>query len=451
MLRYFSLLCGLTLVIAASMALGIHSQRSNGEMSRIYSWAKRTLRLSSRDVQAEVAASPWFLLPAYHQGSGATRGAGIDDGALVLLTGFLPRAGGGADRARLIRRDGSTVARWDMEELDPRREDYIFGILAEPDGALTFILEGQSLAQVDRCGKPSFAAQGRFNHFVARAESGGYWVLVNRFLARSDTPADYMPPHTHEFFRSLTPQEMRRYGSPLLINHRVVRVDGSGRIVYRFSVSEMLRDSDLRHLLDRIPVGVADLLHPNSVQELPAGMAPAFPMFAPGDLLLSLRNIHTLLVVDPYAREIKWHQTGPWVRQHDAQFQPDGTITVFNNKSRPRGTTRRIRVKMHDLYMDSSVQRIDPASGEVTLVAGLQISEEARFHTSLLGQHQMLPGGDVLVVESNRGRVVQFNPRGEIVWEYINRYDADRVGQVVNAYAYPAGYFQVDDWSCPAG
>ena len=42
-----------------------------------------------------------------------------------------------------------------------------------------------------------------------------------------------------------------------------------------------------------------DPLSLNNVEPLPAGMAAAFPMFKPGDLLASFGNISTIAVIDP--------------------------------------------------------------------------------------------------------------------------------------------------------
>ena len=49
--------------------------------------------------------------------------------------------------------------------------------------------------------------------------------------------------------------------------------------------------------------------------------------------MISLRNYNLLFVVDPDTWKVKWYQIGPWRRQHDPEFNGDGTITVFNNNT----------------------------------------------------------------------------------------------------------------------
>jgi len=51
-------------------------------------------------------------------------------------------------------------------------------------------------------------------------------------------------------------------------------------------------------------------------------------------------------------------------------------------------------------------------------------------------------------VESDAGRVFEINPAGDIIWKFINRYDADHVAYVNDALRYPPDYFKVGDWSC---
>jgi hypothetical protein len=54
-----------------------------------------------------------------------------------------------------------------------------------------------------------------------------------------------------------------------------------------------------------------------------------------------------------------------------------------------------------------------------------------------MGEHQRLANGNGLIVESDRGRVFEVTPDGEIVWTYINRWDQDEVATVYHATRYP--------------
>jgi hypothetical protein len=54
-----------------------------------------------------------------------------------------------------------------------------------------------------------------------------------------------------------------------------------------------------------------------------------------------------------------------------------------------------------------------------------------------------------MVAEFEGGRAFQIDVAGEIVWEYINRYDDRLIYEVTEALPRPATYFTVTDWSCP--
>lgn len=77
---------------------------------------------------------------------------------------------------------------------------------------------------------------------------------------------------------------------------------------------------------------------------------------------MSLRNLNLLLLVDPRTEKVKWRQTGPWMKQHDPDFQSSGKISLFNNN--------------HDGTVDRSDRRgsqiveVDPATRETTIRYG---------------------------------------------------------------------------------
>lgn len=65
-------------------------------------------------------------------------------------------------------------------------------------------------------------------------------------------------------------------------------------------------------------------------------------------------------------------------------------------------------------------------------------------------KHQYLPNGNVLIADTITGRVIEVNPKGDVVWEFINRYDDQFVAQVMDAVRYSEDYFTVKDWKSDA-
>lgn len=65
------------------------------------------------------------------------------------------------------------------------------------------------------------------------------------------------------------------------------------------------------------------------------------------------------------------------------------------------------------------------------------------------GYHPEVPDGGLMITEPEAGRVFEIDRNGQIVWEYINRWDETRVIEMTGARAFPADYFTIRDWSCP--
>jgi len=48
----------------------------------------------------------------------------------------------------------------------------------------------------------------------------------------------------------------------------------------------------------------------------------------------------------------------------------------------------------------------------------------------LMGKHQALPNGNMLITESDNGRAFEIDESGEIVWEFVNLVGDGKVGIV---------------------
>ncbi len=90
---------------------------------------------------------------------------------------------------------------------------------------------------------------------------------------------------------------------------------------------------------------------------------------------------------------------------------------------------------------------VDPRTGEARRRYGNRPGQE--MLSVFRGYIQEQPAGGFPIAEPEAGRVLQVDAKGDTVWEYINRFDADHVLEMNNARAFPAAYFTVTDWSCP--
>src|SRR5690606_8445260 len=125
-----------------------------------------------------------------------------------------------------------------------------------------------------------------------------------------------------------------------------------------------------------------------------------------GDLMVCLRNLHLTAIVSPDSGKVVWATTGPWHFPHDPDPLDNGRIMIFDNifADGPRAGSRVIE-------FDPLTQAIDWAySG----------SDDEPFVSDVRAASQLLPNGNVLIAESDRGRIFEVTRRGEIVWEFIN-------------------------------
>ncbi|MFM2354295.1 MAG: hypothetical protein RLZZ528_31 [Pseudomonadota bacterium] len=404
--------------------------------------------LAEKDNIGPAARPVYFLQPARQAGAGVTLNDTTDD-SLILLAGFFD----GSNGMRLIRRDGTVLAKWDLSfaalfpqpdylETPPKTDWNIdlHGSLIEPDGSVVFNFEYGGLARLSRCGAVEWTLRHPTHHSVEPANGGGYWVPGRQFVPNSPEGGAF-PPFTANANYETSEDDL------------ILKVSAAGEIVAQHSVTQMFYESGLEAVLTATGVNYGrgarwprEIVHVNKIAELTPELAPAFPMFEAGDLLISLRQQNLVAVVDPDDWRIKWHMVGPWLRQHDPEFAPDGTIHVFNN-NHYRFVLESSGRADPSIERRSTIMAVDPATDAVTTLYGGRPGQE--FGTVIRGKQQLMPGGGTLVTEFEAGRAFEVDASGRTVWEYVNRFDEDEVAELTEVRAYPAQAFGVSDWSCP--
>jgi hypothetical protein len=378
--------------------------------------------------------------PARGVGKGLTVNKPGAEPGLTFISSFFPD---GDNEMRLMRLDGSIVNRWPVRlfKIFPNRDHieerfrpqsewnvHTHGALALPDGSIVFTFEGFGTVKLDRCGAVLWTLPRMTHHSLESSQDGGFWIPAGK-LVKENSPFPLLkPPYNQDL---------------------ILKVSADGKVVDEISILDVMFKNGLGPFLfsNGLPgvqlattegfAGV-DPTHLNDVEELTSEMASSFPQFRSGDLLLSLRNLNMIMVIDPVTKKVKWHQTGPWLKQHDPDFQPTGRISVYNNND--DGT------ETGSILGGSQIMEINPATGETSLRYG-GIPEQ-QWYSFRRGKHQYLSNGNVLIADSESGRVIEVTPSGEIVWEYVNRYDDKFVAVVRGASRYSDSYFNVKDWKC---
>ncbi len=411
----------------------------------------KQIRMAWNTMRGALPVDPAYMhmQPSRNQGSGVTLNLRSDDRSLILLNGFFENE----NQVRLIRRDGTVIRKWSLHYTNHFAGEHksvcerkshlhvdVHGIHLSSKGELAANYEYCGSVKLDRCGAPIWTLNEPNHHSITEAETGGYWILSRNTWSAADFP-DRLPPFS-------TP------GNPNMIREdTILRVSEAGEIIHRFSIPAAMMKNGLGPLLTAnndnfTPTAFPrdEIVHANQAIELTTHIADQFPQFEAGDLAISLRGLNLVMVLDPDTQEIKWHQTGPWLRQHDAEFRSDGRISVFNNNVFLTGYRNLHHINL-ETARTSNILAIDPMTGETEILFGERPGQE--LLSVIRGQHTLLDNDGMLIVETDAGRVIEVDRDGKIVWEYINAHDDNWVGEIMNAYVFDPAYFSEDWNTCP--
>jgi hypothetical protein len=445
-------LSAITMAITVSFAAGLYSYHTKNFAFRFAEsgWTDIKAVFFSPEQRPVENDQAWrqHLQPSRGQGEGVTVNKRTGDGAKILMVGFFD----GENQARLVSRDGSVIGKWSLNFFEhfpdqsarpckiksPLYVD-IHGAHLTPKGELVANYEYCGTVKVDHCGNLLWRLEEITHHSLTKAQAGGYWI-IGREEWQTSEQRNRFPP-----FSAVA-------GTTKILEDVLLKVSDEGEILERVSIPQLLYDSGLEALLtasgdDFTTTGGSarnELVHTNKIAELSEELSDSFPLFSAGDLALSLRELNLVLVIDGATRRVKWHQTGPWLRQHDPEFRPDGRLSIFNNnvyKTAYNGSYTR-----PDAPLVTNILAIDPVTGETEIIYGQRPGQE--MLSVIRGQHELLPGGGMIITEFDAGRVLEVDADGNLVWEYVNLFDDDFVGEITNAALYDSDYFTVDWDNC---
>jgi len=329
--------------------------------------------------------------------------------------------------ARLYASDGTLLYEWPVNffEINAEKKSYAFDALIHgdhlyPNGDFVANLDKRGLVRVSASGEILWRNDNGSHHSIHIDDDGFIW----------------------------TPIKGPKYNEPAISSipfrfDKVAKFDpNTGEMLDEIDLVEVLMDAEaVGIVLANNPI-YGDMMHLNDVEILSASMADAFPGFKAGDILLSSRHFNQLWVLDGTTHALKWWQTGPMMGQHDPDFQRDGTITLFDNRP---GLSKPETDYLGTKY-GSRILRIDPKTRQYETV--YESDHRNRFYSAFRGKHQVLENGNILITETDAGRVFEITSDGEIVWSFVNGWDKTRVGWVMSATRYPSEYAAIGTVKC---
>ena len=150
----------------------------------------------------------------------------------------------------------------------------------------------------------------------------------------------------------------------------------------------------------------AEWTHGNAVVELPDG-----------DLLLSMRNISTVVRINRQTDAIDWELGPPPLSgAHAVNSLPNGNLLLFDN-----GPFRVDQARISPgAALFSRVLELDPATRAI--VWEYRDAVPHTFFSALISNAQRLANGNTLINEGLYGRLFEVTSDGDAVWEYVNPY-----------------------------
>ncbi|MFP3944940.1 MAG: arylsulfotransferase family protein [Alphaproteobacteria bacterium] len=319
--------------------------------------------------------------------------------------------------AVLVDMQGEIVHEWSLEKGALRKKlglstDFLTGMAYSdqvrlmPDGSLWMLVRtydtvsnAGGLVRLDRDSRVTWTYAATTHHDFDLAADGTVYVLTN------DTD-------------DVHPDDSPHLGGFAILDYIDV-VSAGGKRLERISVLECFLNSPYRDYLKFEAVTPrkynGDILHSNALRLVGPDDLDLVPGNGHRHALVSIRTFQVVALLDLDAKEVVHVLRGPWIRQHDPDVLPDGSIMLFDNLGGMGSET------------PSRVIRFSPRTGEILW----QWPEPGGRHSLdsyIRGSQHPLPNGNVLITESQGARLIEVTPDGEVAWEYRStfQYDDDK-------------------------
>lgn len=293
----------------------------------------------------------------------------------------------GKYQAYLIDMTGLIVWRWSLKNrltASFRQFHQMVNFFLLPaTGEVLVDIEDGGIIRADRDGRIKWWYKARTHHDLWIDDRGDIWALQ-----RAPQSIPGIDPNNE------------------LLVDSIIRLSPTGELLEKFSLLDVIEKSRYQFLLPRFrglptrPTDGDNVFHTNHVEWFDGSLAKLSPLYRRGNLLVSLRNLNTIMILDGTTHEILWlWGPGNLTLQHSPVLLPNGDVLVFNNG---RGFSSVVEVNpMNNLV----AWRYGPIKG---------------FFSSVMGSCQRLANGDTLITSTTQGRAFEVTPAGQKVWEYAN-------------------------------
>jgi len=178
----------------------------------------------------------------------------------------------------------------------------------------------------------------------------------------------------------------------------LVEMTKDGRTVWEWRSWEHLDPA--KDVITAVKDKRSEWTHGNAVMELPDG-----------NLLVSFRDISTIIKIERRTGQILWKMGAPPLSgQHAPTPLPNGNLLIFDNGPH----------RLDESFPFSRVIEVNSRTSEI--VWKYEEGIPSNFFSPRISNAQRLPNGNTLVNDGWFGRFFEVTSDGEVVWEYVNPY-----------------------------
>jgi len=288
----------------------------------------------------------------------------------------------------------------------------LYGVHVFPDGSVIFSMHesGGGIVKVDACSKIVWGLKGEYHHAISPDENKNIWSFVGK-TAAFDQDMVRVSVITGEVNKIIKMTDVREANPDIHIWDLQTKAWGKNFKRQRAK---------------------GNMTHGNDIEPLPAHLSDAFPMFNPGDLIISYATTNLIFVLDPKTLKIKWWRVGISSYQHDPDWEPNGEIAIFNNN---------LRVKKY-----GNIVSINPVTYKSKIL--LDGKPPLNFTPGINGRHQLTPFGTRMVTSAQQGWAFEMDENGKIVFSFLNNtnFEEKKSLHLSEAWRFNNDYFERPFW-----
>jgi hypothetical protein len=272
------------------------------------------------------------------------------------------------------------------------------------NGKLVFNIPWNDLVSVDlQTGNEEWRIRGAFHHSIEPDPNGDLWVCAST-----------------EPCAILNDKPKIQHANSNFEDSVAVCVSKNGKILKSISISDLLVRSGLEFLLYGVsnPNVVQDPIHLNQITPIHEDAG----VFRRGQILISLRNISTILLLEPATEKVIWYGCGPWMNQHSVFPSGSSTFSVLDNHSFASGQfwinqdwNTRVLVKKIGVTQPDELKFISDII--------------KKFRIPVEGRTMLIAPETWMVEDSHQGTVMVFKDQ-QLVFKWSNFYPNGMVGFV---------------------